>query len=502
MTKRVLLAGLFHETHTFLAGRTTLPEFEERVGDQLWTAEQDGSPLAGALQVARDRKWQVIPVIDLRATPGPTAEDRVVERFWTAVEPAARAAVSDGLDGVYLVLHGAMVSESRSDVEGDIVARLRSLIGEKIPICGVLDLHGNISARMCASSNGLVAYRQNPHADAHAAALDGALLLDRLMTTGERAVTVWAQPPVMWPPTGTGTAFEPMRTLEAEARAIEARYPEILSVNVFGGFSFADTPDTGVSFTAVTVGNPEQAQRELNRLSDLAVRHREEGNVRDRPLEEVLSRLGEHREGPVVLAEPSDNIGGGAPGDGTAVLRAFVERNIQNAAVAINDPQAVAALLAKKCGEHVTIDIGGRENTLSGPPMRLDVELVSTSDGKFALEDRNSHLASMCGSHFDMRPCAVVRHRGIQILLTTHKTPPFDLAQWRSQGIIPEQLFVIAVKAAVAHRRVYDTIAKAHYTVETPGPCSGNLKTFPFRNVRRPIYPLDDIPAAGPAPVV
>ncbi|HZP85049.1 MAG TPA: MlrC C-terminal domain-containing protein, partial [Chthonomonadaceae bacterium] len=114
--------------------------------------------------------------------------------------------------------------------------------------------------------------------------------------------------------------------------------------------------------------------------------------------------------------------------------------------------------------------------------------------GKFTLEDRQSHLASMSGAQIDMGPCAVVRHRGVRILLTSHKTPPFDLGQWRSQGIVPETLSVIGVKAAVAHRRAYDPIAKASYWVDTPGPCSSNLRTLPFRRIRRPIYPLDTLP--------
>ena len=91
-----------------------------------------------------------------------------------------------------------------------------------------------------------------------------------------------------------------------------------------------------------------------------------------------------------------------------------------------------------------------------------------------------------------MGRCAVVRHKGVTILLTSRRTPPFDLGQWRSQGIQPEKLSVIAVKAAVAHRKAYDPIAGAHYTIETPGPCSSNLKQFPFRHVTRPVYPLDD----------
>jgi microcystin degradation protein MlrC len=141
----------------------------------------------------------------------------------------------------------------------------------------------------------------------------------------------------------------------------------------------------------------------------------------------------------------------------------------------------------------MTLDIGGRGSLIGGGPLNLDLDFISRSDGRFKLEDAHSHLASMCGSEFDMGPCAVVRHGGLQILLTSRKTPPFDLGQWRSQGIEPEKLAVIGVKAAVAHRRGYDPIAGAHFSVETRGPCSSNLKQLPFQHVRRPVYPLDDI---------
>ena len=507
MPHRVLLAGLFHETHTFLEGRTTLADFEERLGAALWSAENDGSPLAGVLEIARKSNWDVAPAIDLRATPGPTVEDRVVERFWGEVAAALDREESRAIDGVYLVLHGAMVSESLLDVEGEILARLRARIGIDVPVCGVLDLHGNITEKLAANSHGFVAYRQNPHADACAAARDGALLLDRLMRTGERPVTVWERPPLIWPPTGTGTSFDPMKTLEKMARQIEEVHEEILAVNVFGGFSFADTPDTGVSFTAVTLGEPRYARAELEALSDWAVAHRGLGSVLEEPLDAVLARIksSDQRTNlradargspggiakPTILAEPSDNVGGGSPGDGTDLLRALIDAGIDNAAVAINDPISVAALASCRAGDRMTLDVGGRGSPLSGGPLRLEIEFVSRSDGRFALEDPHSHLASMCGSHFEMGPCAVVRHRGVTILLTSRKTPPFDLGQWRSQGIEPEKMSVIGVKAAVAHRRVYDPIAGAHYTVATRGPCSSDLRQFPFRHVKRPVYPLD-----------
>jgi len=496
MSQRVLLAGLFHETHTFLEGTTPLESFIIRRGDELFDARGDGSPLAGVLQVADASRWDVLPLIDLRATPGPTVEDAVVETFWTEFRDRSADVLQRGVDGIALVLHGAMATPSFPDVEGEIIRRIRSLPrAAALPICGVLDLHGNISRPTIEQTDGLVAYRSNPHTDAHQAAVDGAAILERILTTGRRPVSLWAQPPVMWPPTGVGTADDPMRTLEAMARDIESSHPEIAAVNVFAGFSFADTHDTGVSFSATTFGDPEVARRALDTLCAWAAAHRHEGNVVPPALDEVMPNvLDDVRRGetPVAIVEPADNIGGGAPGDGTSVLRALVKHGVEQGGVILNDPAAVRHLAGEALGTRAKLPLGGRGSRPAEGPLELEVELMSRSDGRFELEDRHSHLASMCGVRVEMGPCAVVRHRGVTILLTSRKTPPFDLGQWRSQGIDPEKLSVIGVKAAVAHRRAYDPIVKQSYTVSTPGPCSSDLSSFPFRNVRRPVFPLDE----------
>ncbi|HVX15839.1 MAG TPA: M81 family metallopeptidase [Pirellulales bacterium] len=492
MDKRVLLAGLFHETHTFLEGHTSLDDFQIRRGKEMLAAAGDGSPLAGILEAADGYDWSLTPIADYRATPGPTVADTVWEQFWHDFTAVAEPALARGVDGIMLVLHGGMVTESYLDVEGELVRRIRGLPGAAtLPICGVLDLHANFTEQMAIYTNGLIAYRENPHADARRAATDASGLLHRLMQTGERPVTVWNHPPLMWPPTGTGTADNPMATLEAAARNLEVDEPHFLAVNVYAGFSFADTPDTGVSFTAVTLGNPEDAAVQLRHLSRWALDHRQQGIRLEMPLSDALDRLGQHERGPVLLVEPSDNIGAGAPGDGTAVARTLVERRIGPAAVALCDAQSVASLGDVPIGGRIKLDVGGKGHPLCGPPLTLDVQLLSRSNGQFRLEDPQSHLASMSGARFDMGPSAVVQHEGLTILLTSRRTPPFDLGQWRSQGVTPEKMFVIGVKAAVAHRRAYSPIAAASYMVATPGPCASDLRSLPYRHVRRPIFPLD-----------
>lgn len=492
MAKRALLAGLFHETHSFLEESTPLDAFRELRGDELFSARGDGSPLSGVISVADESAWEVIPIIDLRATPSGTVEDEVFEYFWSAFRKHAAAPISTGdVGGIFLVLHGAMVTQSIRDVEGELISRIRDLPGaEALPICGVLDLHGNISQRTIEQTQGLIAYRENPHTDACETAVRAARLLDMILTSRTQPISVWGQAPVIWPPTGTGTASDPMRTLEEMAREIEAREESIAFVNVMGGFAFADTADTGVSFAATTFGEPAVARGEIGRLRNWAIAHRDDGCPKDRPLVDCSSDIeADVAAGrtPVIIVEPADNIGGGAPGDTTELLSYILDRQFPNSACVINDPVAVAELVDRGTGSCHRLSIGARKSSGFCSPVEVDVEVISVSDGRFELEDPNSHLASMNGLHIDMGPCAVVRSGEVSVLLTSKKTPPFDLGQLRSQGIEPESCSVVGVKAAVAHRRAFDPITASTYTVSTAGPCSSDLSVFPWSFMKHPI---------------
>jgi len=481
---KVLFAGIFHETHSFLDDRTGLEAFTIVRDEQLLECRGDSSPMGGALAFAAERDWEIIPAIDYRAVPSGTVKDEVIEAWWEDF----RARWQSEVDAIYLVLHGAMVSESFPDVEGELLRRIRNLRNALgLPLFGVYDLHGNFSPAMVTHANALLAYRTNPHSDARAAAVRAAGLLDRCLDTGEAPRMFLQKPGLVWPPIATGTDDDPMASLEKRARQLEKSTGGLQAINVAAGFAYADTPDTGVSFQAITTGHATKADKILRELVNRARRLDAERRPIDRPVPEVIPLLKERVDGLTVLVEPSDNIGAGAPGDGTGCLRLLLDQQINNAAVAINDPDCVQTLAAAPIGSRHSLDIGGKGSSLDAGPVRLEVELISRSDGRFELEDKQSHLASLSGDHFDMGPCAVVRHAGVALLLTSKRTPPFDLGQWRSQGIDPEKLDFIVVKAAVAHRRAYDPITARSIIVDTPGPCSSDLSRFPYRHASVPL---------------
>jgi microcystin degradation protein MlrC len=350
---------------------------------------------------------------------------------------------------------------------------------------------------MGALSDCMIFYKECPHTDQFDSAVLSSELLARSLKTGVRPKHIVLVTPIVWPPTGTGTKDGPMRALEDAARRIEKTVPGVLAVNVVGGYAFSDVPNAGLAFSIITEGDAAAAQDALREMAGIAWDMRQGGIPHQHDLDEVVRNFKEKKipagskKGPVLLIEPSDNIGGGAPGDGTDVMRALLKYDVPGAGVAIADAESVKALKDVPVGGKITLPIGGKGSPLDPGPVTLEVELVSRSNGVFELEDHNSHLVGSLGKIINMGPCAVVRHKGLTILLTSKKLPPFDLGQWRSQGVNPEDLSMVGIKAAVGHRVAWEPIASASYTVNTSGPCTSDISRLPYTRLRRPVFPLD-----------
>jgi microcystin degradation protein MlrC len=495
---RVFIAGIFHETHSFSGDTTGLEGFVIHRGQQILDRRGDASQVDGFLSVAEREGWEVVPSAVYTGGASGTVAHAVFEAFWSEVRPALERALAQGLDAIHLSLHGAMVTSECDDPEGELMARIRSTPGaETLPIYCVGDLHATLTPQMGDLCDAMIFYRECPHTDAFDSAVLSSNLLARRLKTGVKPKHFVLVTPIVWPPTGTGTRDGPMRALEDAARRIEREVPGVLAVNVVGGYAFSNVPHAGVSFSIITEGDEQTAQSALRELADIAWEMRQGGIPKQHDLDEVVRNFKFDRrarpKGPVLLVEPADNIGGGAPGDGTDVMRALLKYDIEGAGVAIADAESVAALKDVPIGVRITLPIGGKGSPLDPGPVTLDVELVSRSDGVFELEDKHSHLVGSLGKIIHMGPCAVVKHRGLTILLTSKKLPPFDLGQWRSQGINPEELSMIGIKAAVGHRIAYGAIASAEFTVNTSGPCTSDITRLPYTKLRRPVFPLDQL---------
>lgn len=494
---RVLLAGFYHETHVFLDGVTPWSDFDVRLSDDVFKRRGDGSPIDGILEEAERSGLEVLPTIDARAGPSGVIADEAFETFWNEFTRLALPLLAAGVDAILLVLHGAAQSQSFADAEGELLARIRALPGGAASmIFGTLDLHANVSREMCVHANALIACRENPHTDARRMAVRTTEILAECLRRGCVPHVEWMQPQLLWSPCSTGSATQPLAGLQMMARQFEDESPRLFACNIAAGFAFSDSPDAGVSMSTVSLAHTGTTLINLQNLAMVAWATKSDAETRVRKVDEVLSnlRLRARRDRPVLFVESADDISTGAPGDGTGLLRAFVEQRVPDACITINDPTAVATLDDVPIGGTRRLAIGGRGWRLDPGPLVLAVTLVSRSDGRFRPTDPSSIVALAVGADCRMGPCAVVRCGSVTILLTSRKMPPFDLAQLHSQGLTPSSFAAIGVKDSVAHQRAYGNIAAGYHLVDTPGPCSYDVARLKYHRLRRPVWPLDAVP--------
>ena len=278
--------------------------------------------------------------------------------------------------------------------------------------------------------------------------------------------------------------------MHARAAEIEAEN-KVICIAVMAGFAYADTPFTGPSIIVTTDEQPELAAVYADELSAILFEQRTGALPRFlKPTDAVLLAKNQER-GPVILVDSADNIGGGTTGDGTDALAAMLAHDVREGTIILADPEAVAICWRAGKAAKVTLEAGGKVDGWHRQPLTVTGIVRALSDGVFECELPDNHFASFYGNTVHMGRSVWLRVEGVNILLTERKTPPLDLAQLRHIGIIPETQRMIVVKSAVAYRAAYMPIASEAIEMDTAGLCSANLSRFPYRHLKRPVYPLD-----------
>jgi microcystin degradation protein MlrC len=495
--KRIAIGGIIHETHTFAPLHTGIDAFAQQtlVEDDALLQRMRDTPtsLGGSMEGLAQAEYQPVPLLYAAATPSGPVIGEAYETLVNQLLMRLRAALP--VDGVLLSLHGAMVAEGVDDCEGDILTRIRGIVGPICPIVSTLDMHGNVSPAMLANSEALVAFDRNPHLDTYERGFEAAGIMRRILDSGLLPTAAYVHPPLLLSALTTWTEQPPLRPMHERAQQME-RDPRVVNVSILGGFAYADTPFSGVSVIVTTDADPRLAGMLARELAAIAWDHRAAANYKGLAVDDAMRRALNAPRGPVMLADVGDNIGGGTPGDGTVLLQALLEagERVRGAVVIITDPGAVARAVQAGTGSPIELLVGGKCDELHGKPIWLRGVVERLTDGRYHIEGKD-HFAQLYGRDVNMGRCAVIRDGGVRVLLNERKTPPGDLAQLRSQGIIPEEQHIIVAKSAVAFRGAYGPIAAEIYEVDTPGLCSADLNRFAYRKLTRPIYPLDVVDA-------
>ncbi|MCC2683993.1 MAG: family peptidase [Paenibacillaceae bacterium] len=481
---KIAVIGIYHETNTFAPGATVFDDFREEWvdGEAAWRERYTGTgtTMGGVIAKADELGVTLVPGLYASTMPSGTIEagaaDALIEAVISSADPSA--------DGVFVILHGAMVAANYPDMEGELLSRLRERIGLQKPVAVTLDLHSNTTRRMVEHANIIIGYDTYPHVDTFDRAAQAMDLLHRTIVGRIRPVQSLAQPGMMVVPQAMLTSQGAMKDLMDVAFAIE-QVPGILNVTVAGGFPYSDMADAGMSFLVTADGDAELAGRMAARLADFAWQQRERFALSFVAPEQAVREAFAAAEGPVILTEGSDNVGGGAPGDATHVLRWLTDPPVRCLAV-ICDPAEAAKAHRLGVGAAFEGEVGGKNDRLHGDPVRLAGTVRLLADGKY------THVGPyMTGKRADMGRTAVIECGNLTLVLTEKRNAPWDVGHVRSIGLWPDDFHVIVVKSAIAWRTAFGTFAKKVIDVESPGACTSNLRLLNYTRLKRPIYPLD-----------
>jgi microcystin degradation protein MlrC len=486
---RIAALGISHETNTFSPVPTTYDRFAESGilrGDEIAARYRDShATFAGFFDAAERLGFELVPLLFTTAEPMGTitrdAFDRIVGEMLHLL--AARGP----WDGVLLAQHGAAVSEEHPDLDGEVCARVRALVGPRVPIGLALDMHANVSPKMVENVTVTVLYRSNPHLDPRPRAAECAEIVYRTVRGEVRPVQALETPPLVINIVKQFTGEEPMLGRVRDVETV-LTWPGMLSASVAEGYPYADVPELGMAFLAVHDGDPEQARAAARWLARRAWEVRDQMVGRIPGPAEALRRALAAPRGPVVLMDVGDNIGGGSPADSTVLLAAARRLGVRSYLQTLYDPEAVAACVAAGVGSTVTLRVGAKTDRQHGEPVEVTGRVRVLADGRYE-EPTPTHGGFR---YFDAGTMAVLESADdYTLVLTSRRVGNTSIEQMYSVGVRPERKRVVVAKGVVSPRPAYEPIAAEIILVDTPGVTSADLTRFTYHRRRRPLFPFE-----------
>lgn len=487
---RIAVGGFQHETNTFAPTKADFRAFEQA---DSWPALQNGDglieaftgmniPIAGFISAAQKSGHELVPLAWCHATPSAHVTEDAFERVTGMI--LSRLAEAEGLDAVYLDLHGAMVCEHFDDGEGEILARVRAAIDPKIPLIASLDLHANVTEKMVANADALIVYRTYPHIDMAETGIRAAKHLDAIFAGLPKQAMAFRQIDYLIPLTAQCTMSEPAAGIYAEVAGLDGAVlgnGRVSTISFSTGFPPADIPGCGA--TVIAYGDTEAAANEAadriaNRVTQSETLFREKLWSPQDAVAYAMKK--DSRNGPVVLADTQDNPGAGGNGDTVGVLKEMLKQKAQRAALGILfDPQAASEAAEAGEGARLRLNLGAKTGGADETPIDEEFEVVRVTDGEF--------LATgpfYGGSRMSLGTTVRLRSGGVEVVVASRKAQCADQEMLRHTGVEPSELALLVVKSSVHFRADFEPIASEVLIVESPGPNIADLTKLPYKNLR------------------
>jgi microcystin degradation protein MlrC len=486
---RIAVGGFQHETNTFAPSKADYAAFQAGGG---WppiafgaaiAPAVDGAniPAAGAIAALAKLGHRTVGLAWAAASPSAHVTREAYERI--ADEMVRRLAADGPFDGVYLDLHGAMVTEHLDDGEGELLARVRRVVGARVPIVASLDLHANVTRAMVERADGLVAYRTYPHTDMAQTGARAAHLLDTTLRAGRPPAKGFGSLDYLTGIPSQCTFMHPARGLYSELAALEGKHGVTLSFTP--GFPMADIPDCGMA--TFGYGADDDAVRVATRALHNAIADAEpdfalELFESDDAVQRAMAS-GE-RGRPTVLADTQDNPGAGGNGDTTGLLAALIRHRAPDAVLGLLiDPASATRAHEMGVGRSARFALGEISGVPGMVPLAGEFTVAALGDGRFTCTG-----PMFKGFRMQLGPMALLASRaapGVRVVLASVKCQAADQEMFRHVGIEPRQQRIVAVKSSVHFRADFEPLAKEVLVVRAPGPALADPAAFKWTRLRR-----------------
>jgi len=481
---RIAIAGIVHETNTYCKEPTFANEFYQLRGKRLLETRGQESDVGGAVDACERLGIEPVPLLYAGAQPSGTIDRVAYDTF--------KQEILDGLanngviDGVMLCLHGAGVVEGIQDLEGDLARAVRVQVGEAVPVVASFDLHGNITQDMADALDGVFACHHYPHIDLHKRSAEAVVLIQRMLEENFRPVTHVASAPMLI--SFATTFLGPGKAKLAQILLAEEE-SGVIDVSWFHGFPYTDTVHVGTFVAVTTEGDREQARRIAEALAEGLWADRETFRPRSLSADEavVAARLEAAKtEQPVVIHETSDNCGGGAPGDGTHLLRAMLDAKLDNACFGfLVDPEVASVCHEAGVGARLQISLGGKYDDLHGAPLELTAYVKSLHDGRIRMR------VMFKGAPLNLGPMARLVVDGMDVIVASRRSQTFDIEPFLAVGIDVLNYDFVALKSSAHFRAGFQDLAGAIVTADPPGLTTLQIEVFPREHAPGPLWPVD-----------
>lgn len=477
---RVFTASIATESNSFSPVPTNLQSFKDSFYAPAGTHPDFPRPTTAPLWVlrrkAKERGWMVIEGLCAWAEPAAPTARATYEQLRDQILDELRAAMPVNM--VVLGLHGAMIAQGYDDCEGDILSRARAIVGPKVPIGAELDPHCHLTKAMCDSADVLICYKEFPHTDFVERAEE---LVEIVASAAEGRVRPRMSVFDCHMIGSFPTSRQPMREFVDRIKQLEGKNG-VLSVSVVHCFPYGDVSDIGAKVLVVTDDRPDEGAKLAETLGHELYRMRGSTMPTFLSVEQALDHARARGGGPYVIADPCDNAGGGAPSDNTTILRALIERKVEDAALGLLwDPIAVGFAFQAGEGARLRMRIGGKAGPRSGRP--IDAEVTVTKLAENATQ-------RFSGAFIALGNCAALRIGGIDVVVNSRRTQARSPDLFTNVGIDPKTKKILVVKSTNHFYAAFAPIAKEVLYVEADGPLPRDYAKVPYSRLTRPMWPL------------